>query len=165
MSLRARVDRLFESLGWGELWDGANMEDFARHGCTTQGHRKHAPGPIPYGVQRAAMFSAFRAIKIALEQPSRWRNELEGTRKSDVYRKERGWPLSLRDGREQWFLDRIAGAEAKALQALDQIGLAEDATPDQVREALLNLGRESGLTPAEMAKLEHCVKPRKTASG
>ena len=163
MSLRARIDRLFEAMGWGELWDGASMEDLAKHGYLSE--KKWSHEPIPHGVQRMAMFASLYAVKCALSEPTRRRTELEETRKTDIFRRERGWQPVLRDGREEKWLEDIASAEAEALDALARIGLSEYATPEQIAATLLALGRENGFTEAEMAKLLRSIRAPEEVSG
>ncbi len=63
MSLRARVDKLSRELCFGELFDGATMEELSAH--------VWGDGPARPGVLRAITSTAIRGIWMDLHDPDR----------------------------------------------------------------------------------------------
>ncbi len=110
MSLKARIDKIARELCFGEMFDGATMEELSSHAFGN--------GPARPGVLRAELFTAIRAIWMDLRNPER---------------------------------------AAEAREDLEEYGIDPDATDDEIREQLLELGSREGLTGREMTSLRQCL--------
>ena len=65
MSLRSRVDQMFRDLGWGDLWDGEDMESLAKTRVFTPGNKERLQKAKP-GVQRLAVYGGLMVQWIKL---------------------------------------------------------------------------------------------------
>jgi hypothetical protein len=146
MSLRARIDKLSREFAFGDLFDGCTVEELSINGYFS-GEPNERARP---GVKRCAAFQGIMIIEFNLRRVDIERRVLEETAKTDEFRKTRGWPVVLTPERRREWEARIAEAEQEAAEMKAEYGIADDATDEQIKARLIELGIEAGLTDKEL---------------
>jgi hypothetical protein len=149
VSLKARLNKISRELCFGELFDGATMEELSAH---VFGGASARPG-----VRRAETFIELSNIPYTLRGPERLRHELAETEAADVFRKERGWAVAVTPDRRREWEERITEAEQEAAETRAEYGIADDSTREEIQLLLLDMGAEAGLTAKEMKSLRQAI--------
>jgi hypothetical protein len=158
MSVKSRIDGLFRVLAPRGLFDGASGKEISLAYFS-----KHRPEYIRPGVQRAAAFLALIGIDRDLRAAAQSRAELEDTAKTDLYRKEQGWPVVVTPEKRVEWEETIRQYAVKAAKTRTEWGIADDATNEQVCERLMELANEYGFTEPEKKKLRRSLQRRPTS--
>jgi hypothetical protein len=153
MTLKSRLDRLTKQLAFGDadVFDGVDGKEFARAAWGDP------LGPASPRTQRMIAYFSILAIQHVLAQPALLRHDLDGTQSMDAFRREQGWPIAVTPERRREWEARIAKAEQLAAETRQDCDIADDASDEEIKERLLELGIESGLTEKEMASLRQSI--------